>query len=97
MMILEALAGASYTEIIDDYMLTYDNYYGINKDSDKDRYDTIKDKNIDMMIRYMTGLEEGVDFESIDLEPFAVELLVKMGMTEEQVRALQDCLTKVEY
>ncbi len=93
MMILEALAGASYTEIIDDYMLTYDNYYNINKDSDKERYDVIKDKNIDMMIRYMTGLAEGVDFESIDLEPFAVELLVKMGMTEEQVRTLQSKLT----
>ena len=31
-LLLEALCGASYEEIVDDYMITYDNYYQISKD-----------------------------------------------------------------
>ena len=93
MMILEALAGATYSEIIDDYMLTYDNYYGININSDKERYEVIKEKNIDMMIRYMTGIGEDVDFDQISLVPYAFNLLVTMGMTDVQVTALQEKLT----
>ncbi|WP_315572647.1 hypothetical protein [Lancefieldella rimae] len=34
---LEALCGASYDEMLDDYMISYDNYYGINKEKDKAR------------------------------------------------------------
>ena len=34
-MVLEALCGASYDELIDDYFVTYKNYYGIEKDSEK--------------------------------------------------------------
>ena len=52
-MILEALAGATYEEIVDDYMVTYDNYYGITKESSPDQYETIKENNIDAMIKYV--------------------------------------------
>lgn len=31
-LLLEALCGASYEEIVDDYMITYDNYYQIKKE-----------------------------------------------------------------
>ena len=31
-LLLEALCGASYEEIVDDYMITYDNYYEIKKE-----------------------------------------------------------------
>ena len=31
-LLLEALCGASYEEIVDDYMITYDNYYQITKE-----------------------------------------------------------------
>lgn len=34
---LEALCGTSYDEMLDDYMISYDNYYGINKEKDKAR------------------------------------------------------------
>ena len=92
MMILEALAGASYKEIVDDYMLTYDNYYGINETSDKERYDTIKTRNIEMMLGYLTGSDAAV-YTTADLQPYAEEYLVRIGMTSDAVAALKANLT----
>ena len=94
MMILEALAGASYDEIIDDYMLTYENYYGITQTSDIDRYETIKEKNIDIMIAYVTGNDQNVDYRTADLSQYAADFLVKIGMTNEDIETLQNKLTK---
>ncbi len=94
MMLLEALSGASYQEIIDDYMVTYDNYYGINETSDKERYDVIKEKNMDAMIAYVTGMAADTDFSEIDLTPYAYQKLMEMGMAKEDVDLLQSKLTR---
>ena len=59
LMVIEALLGASYEEIVDDYMDTYDNYYDINIESDKERYDTIKETNIDVMLHHIIGDDAG--------------------------------------
>lgn len=93
LMLLEALCGATYGEIVDDYMLTYDNYYGINKTSDPERYDIIKEKNLDVMISYMTGTPAEDGFENADLAKSARALLVRIGMTEESVNRLYSKLT----
>ena len=93
MMLLEALSGASYQEIIDDYMITYDNYYGINETSDPERYIVIKEKNMDAMISYVTGLPSGTDFSKIDLQPLAEKKLEEMGMAKETVALLRKKLT----
>ncbi|MBO4860221.1 MAG: tyrosine-protein phosphatase [Clostridia bacterium] len=93
LMLLEALCGASYGEIVDDYMLTYDNYYGINKTSDPERYDIIKEKNLDVMISYMTGTPASEGFENADLAKSARALLIKTGMTEDSVNRLYSRLT----
>ncbi len=39
-MVIEALCGASYEELVEDYFITYHNYYGIEKGTSK--YDLIK-------------------------------------------------------
>ena len=93
LMLLEALCGASYGEIVDDYMLTYDNYYGIKKTSDPERYDIIKEKNLDVMISYMTGTPAEDGFENVDLAKSARALLIKTGMTEDSVNRLYSRLT----
>lgn len=95
MMLLEALAGATYREIIDDYMVTYDNYYGINPTSDPERYQVIKEKNVDEMIAYMTGMDAKADFTTVDLAHYARQLLVQMGMTEEQVDLLKSKIANI--
>jgi hypothetical protein len=90
LMVIEALLGASYQEIVDDYMETYNNYYGITKKSDKDRYETIKEKNIDLMLHYIINDENNEkDLSKIDdYATLAKEYLLSIGMTEEIINKL---------
>ena len=82
-MLIEALCGADYDEIIDDYMLTYDNYYRISEEKDKEKYDTILNRNILAMLRFIEG--EDCDLEKDDLSVGARNYLLKYGMTEEEI------------
>lgn len=45
--IIEAIAGASYDEIVSDYMQTYENLYGITLETHPDEYNAIKTNHID--------------------------------------------------
>lgn len=92
-MLIEAMAGASYEEIRDDYMLTYDNYYKINETKDKAKYDTILQKNLDAMIRSMVN-DESVDFKNTDLSVYAKNYLLRMGMTEEEYETFRSRLIR---
>ncbi len=83
-MLVEALAGADYREIADDYMVTYDNYYGITAESEPDKYKTILEKNLDAMIRSIVG-DESVDITTADLSVYAKNYLTKAGMSEEEI------------
>jgi protein tyrosine/serine phosphatase len=85
-MLVEALAGADYQQIADDYMVTYDNYYGITADSEPDKYQTILEKNLDAMIRSIVG-DESIDITNADLSVYAKNYLLKAGMSEEEITA----------
>ncbi len=91
-MLLEALCGASYQEIVDDYMITYDNYYQINKEKDPERYQVIVSQVLDPMIRGMIG-EGSADLETTDLAAAARAYLQACGLSEKQVGALRVKLT----
>lgn len=93
-MLLEALCNASYNEIVNDYMITYDNYYGITKEKDAKRYSLIVELVLNPMIEGMAG-EEVDDFENADLAAFAVQYLKDGGMTAAQISALKDKIVKV--
>lgn len=86
-MLLEALCGATYDEIVADYMITYDNYYRINPTDDSARYTVIVENVLDPMIRSMVGSEEA-DLAATDLEEAAKAYLLKAGMPEETLAAL---------
>ena len=91
-MLLEAFAGASYDEIIDDYMLTYDNYYKITESSDPAKYATIKEKNIDAMLSAVIG-DPDADITAVDLTAAAEAFLKSAGMSEEDVLLLRSRLS----
>ena len=91
-MLLEALCGASYEEIVDDYMITYDNYYKITEKSDKTKYDTILDKNLVAMIKAVVG-DSSVDVTKADLSAYARNYLLDAGMKEGDIDALIKVLT----
>ena len=96
LMIVEALAGASYQEIVDDYMYTYKNYYDITRESDRDRYDTIKEKNIDLMLHFVIGdEEEKEDLARItNYDQRVRSYLLSIGMNEDAINQLVQNLTK---
>ncbi|MBQ4253983.1 MAG: tyrosine-protein phosphatase, partial [Erysipelotrichaceae bacterium] len=85
-MLLEALAGASYQEIIDDYMITYDNYYGITLESDPTKYGIIKEANIDKMLAYVCQNE---DYHTADLQKAVSDYLLSAGMKNESLEKLK--------
>ncbi|MCR4894391.1 MAG: tyrosine-protein phosphatase, partial [Eubacteriales bacterium] len=74
MMLLEALTGATWQEIVDDYMLTYDNYYKINPQKDPEKYALILEKNLVVMMRTVIGDPEA-DPAKADLAAAAREYL----------------------
>ncbi|MBQ4244726.1 MAG: tyrosine-protein phosphatase [Clostridia bacterium] len=84
-MLLEALTGASYEEIENDYMLTYDNYYGIK--AGDERYDVIVENVLVPMIESMAG--EGVDIKTADLSACAERFLLDAGMSAETIAKLK--------
>ena len=92
LMLLEALMGAELDEIIDDYMVSFANYYGINKETEPERYQTVLDKNLIPMLCHMAGVKTSEELAQIDLETAATDYLLRAGMTEEEILTLQEKL-----
>ena len=90
-MLLEALAGADYDELRSDYMLTYENYYGITRESEPARYAYYVGK-LDEMIDSMAGDESAV-YTDRSLSIRAVRFLLDAGMAPSDVLALRQRLT----
>ena len=90
-MLLEALMGATVDEIINDYMLSFYNYYGIDKVHEPQRYQAVLEINLMEMLRHLTG--ETVDkFGQIDLEAVSTSYLINAGMTQENILMLKEKL-----
>ncbi len=86
-MMLEALLGWSEEQIVADYMLSYENYYGIESGTDK--YDLIAEKNVKEMLRAVAGLDVGASLEGVDLQAAAEAYLLSHGMEEETLKLLE--------
>ena len=91
--VLEALCGATYQELVDDYMLTYKNYYGITKENDSLRYNIIKERNVDAMLRFLAS-DSNSDLDNIEFSSHIKNYLINGGMKEEEVDELIDLLTE---
>ncbi len=91
--LLEALCGASYDELQADYMETYDNYYGITRESDSSRYEAISSLYFDGMLSFLAGADGGADLTSLSYTQYARDYLSHGGMTDEQIDALVAKLT----
>ena len=92
--LLEALAGATHEQIRDDYMKTYENYFGITPEKDPGRYKAFEDLRFRELICWITGKPETEALSGQTFEEGAKQYLLKGGMTEEEVDALQKLLTE---
>lgn len=90
-MVIEALCGATYDELVEDYFITYKNYYGIEKGTDK--YEAIKALHIDEMIKYVFSFEDESPLLGSNFYTKAHMYLKSIGLTDEQINLIQDKLT----
>ena len=81
--LLECFMGATYDEVVADYMLTYYNYYGVEPGSEK--YTAIAESNIIKSLKLAFGVE---DLTTADLSAEAEEYLLGIGLTADEVDAL---------
>ena len=86
--LLECLMGATLDEVIDDYMETYYNYYGVEEGSEK--YDAIVNNNL---IKVLGTTFKVDDVYKADLAAEAEAFLMEdAGLTAEEVATLKEKL-----
>lgn len=88
--LLEALMGASQKEIVADYMVSYENYYHVEKNSEQ--YKLISEVAVGML-RDLAGLEKDADLSKVDLQKAAEDYLTGIGLTADQITALKTNLS----
>ena len=91
--LLLALADASAQEIIDDYMITYDNYYGITKESKPNKYEAILGNVYDFLY-CMCGVEKGTSLNTLDLKAGAERYLKFGGLDDEQIKSIEEYIVR---
>lgn len=90
---LLSLAKASYQEIIDDYMLTYDNYYLINKENNPKKYNAILKNIYDFLYCIGNGMRN-VELDKLDLYNGIKNYLKDGGLNDEEIRELERYISK---
>ena len=88
--VIEGLAGASYDEMVQDHMTTFANYYEIIEESDKEKYDIIKTRYIDFLLKYLLSNDSQYANASIELKDadwvnVMHRYLTRNGMSEEDI------------
>ena len=90
--VLEALMGATYDEVIADYMTTYENYYGVEKGSEQ--YKAIAESNIvASLTTVVCQYEKGTDISKVNLAEAAEKYLRGIGLTSSEIKALKQKLS----
>ena len=92
-MLLECLAGADYSEMLTDYMKTYENYYGVSEAGTPEKYAAIADLYFDAFAAYLHGTDDVTVLRSADYTEDARAYLRDAGMTAEEIDALRDLIT----
>ena len=87
--LLSCLMGAGYDEVVADYMITYDNYYGVKPGTDK--YYAIAESNIIKSLKQAFGVEE---LQAANLAAEAEEYLTSIGLTSGEIAKLKGNLAK---
>ncbi len=93
-LLIEALCGASYSELEKDYMQTYYNYYKISKENNKDKYDAIVSLYFNSFLESLHGTSDVEVLKSASFVEDAKRYLTSGGMSEETVKQLITFLTK---
>lgn len=87
--VIEAFMGGTLDEVIDDYMTTFHNFYGVEKGSEQ--YEAVVNSNIIKALQTAFGVE---DITSADLAAEAEEYLkTDLGLSDDEITALREKLS----
>ena len=87
------LVGANAQEIVDDYMITYDNYYHITKQSSPKRYEAISN-NIHDFIHSVCDKQTDIDFYDLDIYRGCKDYLKQGGLNDEEISEIENYIKK---
>ena len=90
--LLSALMGATLEEIVDDYMLSFYNYYGIDKKTEPERYKAVLDNNLYAILYHVTGVKTYEELKEVDLESAVTKYLLDAGMAKNDILKLKNNL-----
>ena len=92
--LLEGLCGATYEEIVADYLITYDNYYQITPVKDPDLCNTLVSLRLNTCLMYYAGVTDETQLPEVDYAKAFASYLLSHGMSQQQLDALVQALTK---
>ena len=92
--LLEGLCGATYQEMVNDYLKTYENYYFVTPDKDPSVCRTLLDLRLDPCLMYYAGINDENLLREVDYAQAFSAFLLGHGMTRPQLDALIQALTK---
>ena len=102
LIIIEGLAGANYDEMVSDYMKSFENYYGITKENNLEKYNALKTNGIDSVLEYIANRDEWagngtIAFDELDWVNIFGRYLQDYGMSDEDIEKWYDKLVSEEY
>lgn len=92
--IIEAIGGASYDEIVNDYMQTYANIFGITRETNPEEYEAIKTYHIDWFLHKFTKTPNNYDMHGCDFAYDAEMYLRANGLGNTEINQIKSRLTQ---
>ena len=78
---------------MDDYLLTYFNYYGITQEKDPDKCKALVSLRLHPCLMCYAGVSDETQLQNVDYAKAFASYLLTHGMTQQQLDALVQVLT----
>ena len=91
--LLEGLCGASYEEIVDDYLITYNNFFHLNPGNSPELCNTLVSLRLNTCLMYYAGVSDEAQLPNVDYAKAFSAYLLSHGMNHQQLDALIQVLT----
>ncbi|MBQ8050419.1 MAG: tyrosine-protein phosphatase [Bacteroidaceae bacterium] len=91
--LLEGLCGATYDEIVADYLITYSNFYNVNPVKDPHLCNTLVSLRLNMCLTYYAGVDDEAQLPNVGFAKAFADYLLSHGMSRQQLDALVQALT----
>ncbi|MCF0116978.1 MAG: tyrosine-protein phosphatase, partial [Bacilli bacterium] len=93
-LLLEGLAGATYEEMLIDYMKTYENYYGISKESSLNKYNAIANLYFHDFMSYLHRTDDVETLKNASYVDDVTRYLSEAGMTSSEIISFANLISK---